>query len=53
LFIKGTESLFNQQAGKLASRKDFPLVLLEPLKEDTSLLYRKGKKGAIIGEEIA
>jgi hypothetical protein len=37
----------------LASRKDFPLVLLEPLKEETPLLYRKGKKRAIIGEELA
>jgi hypothetical protein len=52
-FTKGTESLLDQQAKKLASRKDFPLVLPEPLKEETPLLYRKGKKRAMIGEEIA
>jgi MULE transposase-like protein len=52
-FTKGTESLLAQQAKKLASRKDFPPVLPEPLKEETPLLYRKGKKRAMTGEELA
>jgi hypothetical protein len=52
-FAKGTESLLAQQAKKLASRKDFPPVLPEPLKEETPLLYRKGKKRAMTGLEIA
>jgi hypothetical protein len=52
-FAKGTESLLAQQAKKLASRKDFPPVLPEPLKEETPLLYRKGEKRAMTGEELA
>src|SRR5271170_245458 len=52
-FTKGTESLLAQQAKKLASRKDFPPLLPEPLKEETPLLYRKGKKRAMTGEELA
>jgi hypothetical protein len=37
----------------LASRKDFPLALPEPLKEATLLLYKKRKKRAITREELA
>jgi hypothetical protein len=52
-FTKGTESLLAQQDKMLASRKDFPSTLPEPLKEATPLLYRKGKKRAMTGEELA
>ena len=38
---------------KLASRKEFPLTLLETLIKETPLQFRKGKKRAITGLEIA
>jgi len=52
-FAKGTDSLLAQQDKKLASRKEFPPTLLEPLIEETPLLYRKGKRRALTGLEIA
>ena len=52
-FAKGADSLLAQQDKKLASRKEFPPILLEPLVEETPLLYRKGKRRAIIGLEVA
>jgi hypothetical protein len=52
-FAKGADSLLAQQDKKLASRKEFPPMLPEPLVEETPLLYRKGKRRAITGLEIA
>jgi hypothetical protein len=52
-FAKGAESLLAQQDKILDSRKEFPLMLLEPLVEETPLLYRKGKKRAMTELEIA
>jgi hypothetical protein len=52
-FAKGADSLLAQQDKKLASRKEFPLMLPEPLVEETPLLYRKGKRRAMTGLEIA
>jgi hypothetical protein len=51
-FAKGTDSLLAQQDKKLASRKEFPPTLPEPLIEETPLLYRKGKRRAMTGLEI-
>jgi len=52
-FAKGTKSLLAQQDKQLASRKEFPPILLEPLIEETPLQYRKGKRRAITGLEVA
>jgi hypothetical protein len=52
-FAKGIDSLLVQQNNKLASRKEFPLTLLEALIEETPLQFRKGKKRAMTGLEIA
>ena len=52
-FAKGADSLLSQQDKKLASRKEFPATLPEPLIEETPLLYRKGKRRAMTGLEIA
>jgi hypothetical protein len=52
-FAKGTESLLAQQDKQLASRKDFPPTLLAPLIEETPLQYRKGKRRAMTGLEVA
>jgi hypothetical protein len=52
-FTKGADSLLAQQDKKLASKTEFPPILPEPLVEETSLLYRKGKRKAITGLEIA
>jgi hypothetical protein len=52
-FAKGADSLLAQQDEKLASRKEFPPMLPEPLVEESPLLYRKGKRRAITGLEIA
>jgi hypothetical protein len=52
-FAKGADSLLAQQEKKLASRKEFPPMLPEPLVEESPLLYRKGKRRAITGLEIA
>lgn len=52
-FAKGADSLLAQQDKKLASRKEFPATLPEPLIEETPLLYRKGKRRAMTGLEIA
>jgi hypothetical protein len=48
-FAKGADSLLAQQDKKLASRKEFPATLPEPLIEETPLLYRKGKRRAMTG----
>jgi hypothetical protein len=50
---KGTESLLAQQDKQLASRKEFPPTLPEPLIEETPLQYRKGKRRAMTGLEVA
>jgi hypothetical protein len=52
-FAKGTESLLAQQEKQLASRKDFPPTLPAPLIEETPLQYRKGKRRAMTGLEVA
>jgi hypothetical protein len=52
-FAKGTESLLAQQDKQLARRKEFPPTLLAPLIEETPLQYRKGKRRAITGLEVA
>jgi hypothetical protein len=52
-FAKGTESLLAQQEKQLVSRKDFPLTLPAPLVEETPLQYRKGKRRAMTGLEVA
>ena len=52
-FAKGVNSLLVQQNMKLASRKEFPLMLPEALIEETPLQFRKGKKRAMTGLEIA
>jgi hypothetical protein len=52
-FAKGADSLLAQQDKKLASRKEFPPMLPEPLVEETPLLYRKGKRRAMTGLEVA
>jgi hypothetical protein len=52
-FAKGTESLLAQQDKQLASRKEFPLTLPEPLIKETSLQYRKGKRRAMTRLEVA
>jgi hypothetical protein len=52
-FAKGAESLLAQQEKKLASREEFPLALLEPIVEETPLIYRKGKRRAMTGLEVA
>jgi hypothetical protein len=49
-FAKGADSLLAQQDKKLASRKEFPPTLPEPLAEETPLLYRKGKRAPEIAE---
>jgi hypothetical protein len=52
-FAKGIESLLAQQDKQLDSRKEFPLTLPALLIEETPLQYRKGKRRAITGLEIA
>ena len=52
-FAKGTDNLLAQQDNKLASRKDFPLMLPKPLVEETPLIYKRGRRRAITGLEIA
>ena len=52
-FAKGADSLLAQQDKKLASRKEFPPTLPESLAKETPLLYRKGKRRAMTGLEIA
>jgi hypothetical protein len=52
-FAKGTESLIAQQDKQLVSRQDFPPMLPAPLVEETPLQYRKGKRRAMTGLEIA
>jgi hypothetical protein len=52
-FAKGTESLIAQQDKQLVSRQDFPLMLPVPLVEETPLQYRKGKRRAMTGLEVA
>ena len=52
-FAKGADSLLAQQDKKLASRKELPPMLPEPLVEETPLLYRKGKRRAMTGLEVA
>jgi len=52
-FAKGTESLLVQQDKQLASRKEFPPTLPAPLIEETPLQYRKGKRRAMTGLEVA
>jgi hypothetical protein len=52
-FAKGTESLLAQQDKQLASRKGFPPTLPAPLMEETPLQYRRGKKRAMTGLEVA
>jgi hypothetical protein len=52
-FAKGTDNLLAQQDNKLASRKDFPLMLPKPLVEETPLIYKRGKRRAMTGLEIA
>jgi hypothetical protein len=52
-FAKGVDSLLVQQNKKLASRKEFPPMLPEALIEETPLQFRKGKKRAMTGLEIA
>jgi hypothetical protein len=51
-FAKGVESLLAQQEKKLASWEEFPLTLLEPIVEETPLIYRKGKRRAMTGLEV-
>jgi hypothetical protein len=52
-FAKGTVSLLAQQDKQLASRKDFPPTLPAPLIEETPLQYRRGKRRAMTGLEVA
>ena len=52
-FIKGAESLLTQQDKIHASRERFPLMLPKPLAENSNLRYRKGKKRAMTGLEVA
>jgi hypothetical protein len=52
-FAKGTESLLAQQEKQLVSKKDFPLTLPAPLIKETPLQYRKGKRRAMTGLEVA
>jgi hypothetical protein len=52
-FAKGADSLLAQQEKKLASRQELLLELLIPLVEQTPLLYRKGKRRAMTGLEVA
>jgi hypothetical protein len=52
-FAKGTESLIAQQDKKLLSRKEFPPTLPALLIEETPLQYRKGKRRAMTGLEVA
>jgi hypothetical protein len=52
-FAKGTESLLVQQDKQLASKKEFPPTLLAPLIKETPLQYRKGKRRAMTGLEVA
>jgi hypothetical protein len=52
LFAKGINSLLVQQNKKLASRKEFPLILPELLIKETLLIYKKGKKRVLQEEEI-
>jgi hypothetical protein len=51
-FAKGIESLLAQKDMQLASRKEFPPTLLEPLIEETPLQYRKGKRRARTGLDV-
>jgi hypothetical protein len=52
-FAKGIESLLLQQDKQLASRKEFPSTLPALLIEETPLQYRKGKRRAMTGLEVA
>jgi hypothetical protein len=52
-FAKGTESLLAQQDKQLLNRKDFFPTLPELQIEETPLQYRKGKKRAMTGLEVA
>jgi hypothetical protein len=52
-FAKGIESLLVQQDKQLASREEFPPTLLALLIEETPLQYRKGKRRAMTGLEVA
>jgi hypothetical protein len=46
-------SLHAQQEKQLVNRKDFPPTLPAPLIEETPLQYRKGKRRAMAGLEVA
>jgi hypothetical protein len=52
-FAKGAESLLAQQESMLASQEAFPPTLPEPLVEETPLQFRRGKRRAMTGLEIA
>ena len=52
-FARGAESLLAAQDKQLASWENLRPVLPEPLKESTSLQYRKGKRRAMTGVEAA
>ena len=52
-FAKGTESLLAVQDKKLASQELLPPALPEPLAKGTNLQYRKGKRRAMTGLEVA
>jgi hypothetical protein len=52
-FATGAERLLVQQDKMLESQQEFPTTLPAPLVEETPLLYRKGKRRAITGLEVA
>jgi hypothetical protein len=52
-FAKGATNLLAQQDQRLVSQEQFPPTLPEPLVEETPLQYRKGKRRAMTGLEIA
>jgi hypothetical protein len=52
-FANGAEKLLSHHEEKLANRKQLPLMLPEPLVNETNLQYRKGKRRAMTGPEIA
>jgi hypothetical protein len=52
-FANGAEKLLSHHEEKLANRKQLPLMLPEPLVNETNLQYRKGKRRAMTGLEIA
>lgn len=52
-FANGAEKLLSRHEEKLANGKELPLMLPDPIVNEANLRYKKGKKRAMTGLEVA